>query len=378
MSQSSIPSITLFFFLLFGFSKVTLAQVDSIDQLLRERLSTNPAHPVHHISIYLENKKSQRKYHKIFSQHPGDNITENSPFKIASSTKLMVATLILQLIEENKCKLTDPIIDYLGNDEDLRLDQFQIIEDKNHANQITIEQLLSHRSGLADIFNDGQDEFFEILMSQPHKSYTPQMIIDLYFTLQLHQKPKFKPGENWHYSDMNYVLLGLLIEKIEKHSLADVLRHRIFSPLKMKESFLEFYEEKTTRQPHMPQYVESINFSEINTSFDWAGGGIVSHHKALAVFITALFDGKLISEKMVKKMIDLDRLNNQEHFYGLGISQSSYQGLTFYGHHGFYGSYIGYCPEQQIVLSYAIGQAFAPFEVYPFINTVMKNFIQIP
>ncbi len=109
---------------------------------------------------------------------------------------------------------------------------------------MTIEQLLSHRTGLSDIFTDGQEEFFVILMQNPEQQYSPQKIVELYYNLQLNHYPHFQPGNGWYYSDMNFVLLGSIIESLDQKSLAQSIRDRILDPLEMEITYFEFYEEK--------------------------------------------------------------------------------------------------------------------------------------
>ena len=118
--------------------------------------------------------------------------------------------------------------------------------------------------------------------------------------------------------------------------------------------------------------VGDINMTEINTSFDWAGGGLVSNNQDQAKFIKALFNHELISKSSLNKMIDVQFTKEYESRYGLGIYESIYKGDTFYGHYGFYGSYIGYCPKTKMVLSYNISQAEPDFNVYSFIVEVLN------
>ena len=71
-------------------------------------------------------------------------------------------------------------------------------------------------------------------------------------------------------------------------------------------------------------------------------------------------------------MVDVKFTNEQENRYGLGIYESEYNGNTYFGHYGFYGTYVGYCPETKTVISYSISQATPIFNVYQFINKIFK------
>ena len=107
--------------------------------------------------------------------------------------------------------------------------------------EITIVHLLQHRSGFADVFTDSGDEFFALVDQDPQRQYSGAEMVKVYYDLGLHEAPRFVPGAGWHYSDMNYVLLGLLIEDIEGKSLAEVLRERIIDPLNLENTYFEFY-----------------------------------------------------------------------------------------------------------------------------------------
>lgn len=378
--MSTIKTYTLItFYLVFSF--VGNAQ-DAIQKVLIQKLDSTPENPIHSISFYQNNGRGD-----VLAQVVGirdvnlakTRITDQ--FRIASSTKTFVATIILQMEEEERISITDNIYNYLGNIKFLRLDEFHLFEGNAEvgakqslgSKAITIKQLLSHRSGLADVFNDKQEAFFNRVMTNPAQQYTSKDIVNLYFEFDLHRASKFEPGEGWHYSDMNYVLLGLLIEKLDKKSLSQSIRDRIIEPLEMKDTYFEFYEKAHSKNGRLHQYVGSVDFNKINTSFDWSGGGLVSTHQDLAVFMKALFEEKLISKKSLEKMIAVQPTKPTELPYGLGVYQSIYDGVTYYGHYGFYGTYMGYCPEKKTVLSYCISQAIPLFNVYEFVNHVVKS-----
>ena len=171
---------------------------------------------------------------------------------------------------------------------------------------------------------------------------------------------------------MNYVLIGLIIEQIEQTSLSESIKKRILNPLEMADTFFEFYEASQLKNNLISQYVGNLNFTEINTSFDWSGGGLVSTNKDLATFIKSLFNLELINNRSLNRMIDVRFTKEQENRYGLGIYESEYNGNTYFGHYGFYGTYVGYCPKTKTVISYSISQATPNFNVYEFINETLK------
>ncbi|WP_188112108.1 serine hydrolase [Aquimarina sp. RZ0] len=337
-------------------------------------LDATSENPVHSISVFMKTNDSLIVSQAVgLREKNGSKARTTDQFRIASSTKMFVSTIILQLEDEDKLKISDEIYPYLNDVKYLRLDDFHLYKNSAFAKTISIEQLLSHKSGLTDIFNDKQEAFFGRVMQNPEQQYQPKTIVDLYFEFGLNKEAKFKPGEGWHYSDMNYVLLGLLIEKLDQKSLSQSIRDRILRPLDLKDTYFEFYEKTETNKSRMHQYVGDIDFNAVNTSFDWSGGGLVSTHQDLAVFIKALFNGKLISETSLQKMTTTEATYENHLPYGLGVYKSVYNGDTFYGHYGFYGTYIGYCPETKTTLSYCITQAMPFFNVYEFVNYIVEN-----
>ncbi|MFI1773752.1 serine hydrolase domain-containing protein [Thalassobellus citreus] len=353
-------------------ASLSFAQTDAINKIIESKIAHNSETPVHSMLFYFENENFS--YNEGFGRvnRKGDTISKNTPFKIASSTKLFVATIMLQLEEAGKLSLNDKVSQYLNDIDYLKFEDFHILNGKKHATEITIKQLLSHRSGLADIFTDREESFFSLLIQNPNKQYTPKAIIELYFQFNLNKEPHFKPNEGWHYSDMNYVLLGLIIEKIDKTALSQSIRNRILEPLKMENTFFEFYEAPQKALKPISQYVGNINFLDINTSFDWAGGGLVSTNKDLAIFIKALFNFKLINKESVTKMIDVKLTKDHESRYGLGVYEFIINKNVYYGHFGFYNTFVGYCPETKSTLSYCISQTNPDFNTYELIDKLLR------
>ena len=142
----------LFLFIpLFSFGQTNL-----IDSIVKAKIIHNSINPVHSILLYVENLDENVIYNKGFGKLDQDlkKVSKNDQFRIASSTKLFVATIILQLVEEGKLKLDDKASFYLKNIDYLDFDSLHLYKEKSYSNKITIGQLLSHRSGLAYIFSD--------------------------------------------------------------------------------------------------------------------------------------------------------------------------------------------------------------------------------
>jgi len=370
--------VFLFFSLLFPLC--LNAQTDSISAILQSRINHSGKHNVQSILFYLEKGEGAFLYHEGLglTKKKGEKVSKDAQFKIASITKPFVATIILQLAEEGKLQLDDKVYEYLKSIDFLDFENFHFYEKEPCAKSITIEQLLSHRTGLADIFNDKGFRFYLGVFLNKKKQYSPEAIVKKYFKYGLNQKTHFKPGEGFFYSDMNYVLLGLLIQQIEKMPLAEAIRTRILEPLNMKNTYLEFYEPSKGNHQQVHQYIKKTDMTKVNTSFDWAGGGLVSTTADLAIFIKALFNGQLISNASLQKMTSMKFTQEHHNRYGLGLYESKYDGDIYYGHYGFYGSYLGYCPEKKIVIAYNISQSKTDFYVGGMVNELLQALPNYP
>ena len=154
-------------------------------------------------------------------------LKKNSVMQLASITKPITATVILQLLEEGKLSLNDTITKYLT-------------ELPKNYNKITIQQLLSHRSGLS-----------------PYPYYCHEMIDDkqrliyndtVLCVIDFHNpKPYYSPGQKYNYCNTNYMLLASIAEKIERKSFIDVINTRIVKKCGMKNSFM--FDAKKPKKP---------------------------------------------------------------------------------------------------------------------------------
>jgi D-alanyl-D-alanine carboxypeptidase len=284
-------------------------------------------------------------------------MTADHKIKIASIGKTFTATVVLQLIEEGHLNLHDTIDRFLDNPI-VRVDSLHIHEGTAYGRQITIEQLLSHTSGIADYMEDPR--FIPDVIEHPHMIWNSAKILGKYYEYQTNQKAVFPPGKGYNYSDVNYVLLAMIIEQVTGRTLQEQFKTRIFDRLGMENSYLEYYEEPRGDKPLSHAYFSTMDLVvDINTSFDWGGGGIVSTCEELNTFFRALLNGKLFSKKStLKQMIgaaDKGR-GGTDYDYGLGIMKRSIHGLIFYGHGGAYDCDVFYCPKKNISVCMSLNQ----------------------
>ncbi len=348
----------------------------TIDSLMRAHIVHRGKKPVHNFLLYLKNEKTSFEIHRGVGTVGRNNtaIDADYQYNVASITKTMVAAVVLQLFEEQKLDVKEPIKKYLEPIDFIRYHELHIYKGKPYQDKITIAMLLNHTSGISDVFVDAETRFNLSVLLHPKRMYTPQRFYKRYFRYNLNKKPANTPGKGYHYSDINYMLLGFIIEHITKKPLQEVLRERILEPLNMTNTYFEHYEEVHGHGKRIDAFMNSINITKrINTSYEWAGGGIVSTTKEMALFIKALWEMTLFkNEGTLEMMLDITATAKHDRQYGLGIFKWNFDNKTFYGHGGFYGSILAYAPEHGIIISANIGQAFPSFSANELLNTVIN------
>ena len=252
---------------------------------------------------------------------------ENTKYRIGSITKMFTANIILQLIEEGKLNF------------DTRLSTFypQIPE----SNNITIQQLLTHRSGLLRAEeNKKMDKLNEAKNEE-----------DLIRKLASYPLTREDTAEA-HYSNVNYLLLGLIIQKVTNSDFDTQLRLRITDKLGLKNTYnLQRYIDATKNEAHSfhlnnGKWVEDLEWQANVTT---ASGYMVSTTPELCTFINALFAGRLVSDTMLKRMIATKGK------YGMGILTMPFDEHMSYGHTGRlegFVSTLGYFPDDKMSIAF--------------------------
>ena len=313
--------------------------------------------PIYNAVLLTESPKIKWKGAAGLADGKRETMTADHKIKSASITKTFTATLVLMLMEEGYFDLDDPIARYLDNPT-VRLDSLMIYQGTSYGRQITIRQLLRHTSGIADYMED--PKFIPDVLERPQKQYNAAEILDKYFEYQTNEKALFPPGSDFNYSDVNYVLLAMLIEELTGETYHAQLKKRIFDRLEMNNSYLEHYEEPRGERRLSHAFFSTMDLvTDVNTSFDWGGGGIVSTCEELNTFFRALVDGRLFEKQStLKQMLDAadEGLGGMDYDYGLGIMKRSIHGLTFYGHGGAYDCDVFYCPEKKISICMSLNQ----------------------
>lgn len=208
--------------------------------------------------------------------------------RIGSVTKTFTATAVLQLVEQDKVRLDDPISRYLDG--------------VPGGEAITVRQLATMRSGLPDYLEN--PEFQRAVMMDPGRDFTPAELLGWAFA-----KPvEFPPGQRYQYSNTNYILLGLLIEKVSGRRLADYLAQHIFSPLALGHT--SFPTGTQFPDPHPQGYTDPIqpggppvNATGFGASYTWAAGAVISTLDDMRTWLPVLAGGSLLSPELQRQRL---------------------------------------------------------------------------
>ncbi len=249
--------------------------------------------------------------------------------RVGSNTKTFVAVVILQLVQEGKISLDEPIETYLPG-----LLRGEGID----ASKITVRQLLQHTSGLPDhvetLFPANDTRQTGIFQLRDNY-YSPRDLLDI----ALNKPAVFEPGSQFRYTNTNYIVLSLLVEKVTHRPLAEQITKRITEPLGLTHTYYPGPGEEDIRGQHPQGYhVNSQGELEDVTRLDpsWGGGAgaMISTPSELGTFLQATLNGTLLNQDSItemKKTVDTGRPNRG---YGLGIFSMPLSCGTAWGHTG--------------------------------------------
>ena len=271
----------------------------------------------------------------------------DQPYHFASIGKTITSVMISILYEKKLLQFDDKISNYLDQSV---LEGLHIYKGQDYSNEITLSQLLNHTSGLPDYYTDKNSSNIrmqDLMLSEPERFWTPIETINWAKT-QL--KPKFKPGKGFHYSDTNYQLLGLIIEKITGMKLHEAFHKFIFEPLEMNNTYQIFYSEPKIKNEHpiVDLYYNGINLLDAKSiSMSWASGGIVSTSEDMLKFMKALVGNEIIRKETFNQMQDYAKMGIS-FYYGYGIMNfrfmMMYKKYGIWGNSGSTGAFMYYNP----------------------------------
>ena len=270
----------------------------------------------------------------------GAALQPDACFRIASVTKTFVAAAIMRLSERAQLSVDDRVVQHLPD-----APATLLAEAVPEAGRITIRQLLQHTSGLYDFGRD--DTYRATIAREPHKVWSAIDLLSLAFD---HGTSYGPPGHGFQYSDTGYVLLALVLEQHSGLPFAAALRSILdLDGRGLASTWLEGKEPAPASAPvRAHQYMGQVDTFGFDPSFDgYGGGGLVSTSRDLAAFVRSLVADDLLSLNSRAEMLraniatDLGDLGQQ---CGLGIFESTFDGVTQLGHEGFWGVWMYHVP----------------------------------
>lgn len=253
-------------------------------------------------------------------------MTSADHLRIGSNTKVFTATMVLQLVAEHRLSLADTVDRILPG----------II---HGGDRVPVRQLLNHTSGLYP-FDQDPASTTPYLRGDAGHYWSPRRLVALADT----HAPLFKPGTKFAYSNTNYFLLGLIIEKVTHHSYEQELNRRIITPLTLRDTRLPVRSLKI-QNPAAHGYLlgrsgrapQDITFA-ISPSTTWAAGALTSTVNDLARFDRALVTGRLLPKAQLAEMMKAGPFKvdptDPTKGYGLGLEKLKLCGVTMWGHTG--------------------------------------------
>lgn len=266
----------------------------------------------------------------------GRRATASTSYAAASVTKMLVATVTMQLIDEGVLSLDDPVSHW--------------VPELPGADEITLRQLLGHTSGLTET---------PFQPDQRH-AWTPGEV------LERAAAPACSPGTCFRYSDNGYVAVGRVIESATGQPIAKALRARVLKPLGLEHTWLQGFERQRGTVAPTPTPGSSSIFDDPegnvpSTEFVTrvgASGALATTARDLATFTDALFLHDLVSADALATMTDVasvslpcPEVDRCESSYGLGIAVGTLNGRKIEGHSGSTGSFIAFFPKERVTIA---------------------------
>jgi D-alanyl-D-alanine carboxypeptidase len=263
-------------------------------------------------------------------------MTPNDLLFQGSVGKTYCAAVMMQLVAEKRVNLDDKIEKYFGKEP-----WFTRLP---NARDITIRMLMNHTSGL--VRYELNPKFTADLTRSPDKVWSGEDRLAYLFDT----KAAFEAGKGWDYSDTNYIVVGMIIERVTKNTFYNEARKRVLKPMGLKRTvptdsrtipgLAQGYAGPDNPFGGTDAMIKDGKFA-VNPQFEWTGGGFASTSKDLARWAKSLYEGRAFDRRMLAEMlVGVPARLGPEAKYGLGvIIRPTPRGIT-YGHSGFFPGYM--------------------------------------
>ena len=267
----------------------------------------------------------------------------DTPFEIASITKMVTAATVLKLAERGRINLDSRLSDILPADQ------------AKGFETVTIQQLLTHTGGLPDYWSDSsrRNGFLRAFLAEPGRTWNPEDILAYDRGMRAGRPGRFR------YADTNYVLLGLVIERVTNRPLHRAFREMIFDPLGMHDTWLTYHEKPRGLAPsHRFEGKEDLH-AVPRQSADWAGGGLMSTTRDLERLLRGMVSGGLFEKAGTLDLMRIAGPTGDEGItYGKGVYRVELDGSQgeLWGHDGHGNSFAYYWPERGLFFTGTLNQ----------------------
>jgi|JI7StandDraft_1071085.scaffolds.fasta_scaffold05789_4 CubicO group peptidase (beta-lactamase class C family) len=247
--------------------------------------------------------------------YTGQPITSDMRFGIASNTKLFVSTMMLKLAENGIISLDDSVKKWLPT--------YQ-----NVNPNIKIRQLLNHTSGVSDpIFTS---PWMDTIMANPTRVFPPTEVLTWLGA------PLFSVGTSYGYSNVNYILAGMIAKNATGFHISRLIRDSILTPLNMDSTFYDVEETAVGNISH--RWWNNVDYHTtsrvgLNTAGGCAGA-MFSTAAEMSQWYRALFSGQILNQSSMNELKIFLNTQSSTYQYSLGLSREKTQGLTYWGHGG--------------------------------------------
>jgi D-alanyl-D-alanine carboxypeptidase len=313
------------------------------------------------VGIWIPGEGSYVATRGVSDTKTGQPIRIEDHFRIGSITKTFTATLLLILADEKRLGLDDPVSKYVAW--------------VPNGDRITLRMLADMTSGLHNYTED--DAWVKTAFSDFKRVWTPRELVDV----GIKHPPDFPPGKGWHYSNTNYVLLGMILERVTGKKIQDSFDEKLFKPLKLEQTSWPVgatlpkpYAHGTTVQTLDDKLDDATHR---NPSWAFTAGELVSTMADLRTWVVSYATGSLVSPEMQKQRLAWMTMppNSPERAYGIGIGIDH----GWLGHTGELPGYncsAFYLPDKKAVIVVMVNSDIPADRANP-APTIMKALAQV-
>lgn len=322
---------------------MTTKRIQTIDKIFNKITSSKH---IHEGVLFVENTNGDFSYSK---EYGGKDV--DSPLLMASITKLFTTTCILGLLEKNELSLDDRLTKYFDNE---LLSNIHVFGGKDYSFDLTLSDLLFQTSGLPDVFEEGGNSAKSRAIEEDYYTTFSEQV-----ALVKNLKPHFapRPKRKAYYADINFDMLGEIIEKVTNTTLDDAYKKYIFEPLALESTYLPEHENDVI--PNIYYMDKSIYRPKVIRS-SLASGGCITTARELMIFTKAFFGGELFNKELFEQLSASNKLQASMGpiYYSSGYMRIPLNGwITLFmgkgdlmGHSGSTGSFAFYYPIKDLFM----------------------------